>query len=187
MRVGSRAVQVVARDNDGHDAVFPGSGATGGWFAKTLAEAGMPVALLEAGHRTTEAEFTEHLTPHDPKCRGKSPEIARYRPLHGMKNAGRESNSEESADDIRNPYNYPEDKPFHWTRGRQLGRRSRTRPIYRRSKLDCSAASHDGAEENWPVTDEEMLHNYETIVRYVGISGEPQFITSPSPRLVLAQ
>ena len=48
-------MQVIVRDNDVYDAVIVGSGATGGWVAKTLAEAGMQVALLEAGHRTTEA------------------------------------------------------------------------------------------------------------------------------------
>lgn len=47
-------MQAIVRDNDGYDAVILGSGATGGWFAKTLAEAGMPVALLEAGHRAAE-------------------------------------------------------------------------------------------------------------------------------------
>ena len=135
----------------------------------------MQVALLEAGHRTTEAEFTEHLLPYDLKYRGKSPEISRNRPIQSMKYACRESNFKWFVDDIRNPYTYPEDKPFQWTRGRQLGGRSLTwaRQSYRLSELDFSAASHDGYGEDWPVTYEEVVPYYEKVERYVGISGEP--------------
>ena len=166
-------MQVIAKDNDTFDAVIVGSGATGGWVAKTLAESGMQVALLEAGHRTTEAEFTEHLLPYDLKYRGRSPEIARNRPIQSMKYACRESNFRWFVDDIRNPYTYPEDRPFQWTRGRQLGGRSLTwaRQSYRLSKLDFSAARHDGYGEDWPMTYEEMAPYYETVERYVGISG----------------
>ena len=42
-------MQVIARDNDIYDALVVGSGATGGWAAKQLTEAGMKVAVLEAG------------------------------------------------------------------------------------------------------------------------------------------
>ena len=168
-------MQVIAKDNDTYDAVIVGSGATGGWVAKTLAEAGMRIALLEAGHRTTEAEFTEHLRAYDLKYRGRSPEIGRNRPIQSMKYACRESNFEWFVDDVRNPYTYPSDKPFQWTRGRQLGGRSLTwaRQSYRLSKLDFSAASHDGYGDDWPVTYEEMEPYYETVERYVGICGEP--------------
>ncbi len=168
-------MQLITRDGNVFDAVIVGSGATGGWVAKVLAEAGMQVALLEAGHRTTEAEFTEHLQPYDLKYRGNSPEIGRNRPVQSMKYACRESNYKWFVDDVRNPYTYPEDKPFQWTRGRQLGGRSLTwaRQSYRLSKLDFSAASHDGYGENWPVTYEEMVPHYEAVERYVGISGEP--------------
>jgi choline dehydrogenase-like flavoprotein len=167
-------MQVIAKDNNTYDAVIVGSGATGGWVAKTLAEAGMKVALLEAGHRTTEAEFTEHLRSYDLKYRGASPEIARNRPIQSMKYACRESNFKWFVDDIRNPYTYPKDKPFQWTRGRQLGGRSLTwaRQSYRLSPLDFNAADHDGYGENWPVTYKEMVPYYETVERYAGISGE---------------
>ena len=168
-------MQIIARDNDVYDAVVVGSGATGGWVAKVLAEEGMQVALLEAGHRTTEAEFTEHLQPYDLKYRGSSPEIARNRPIQSMKYACRESNFNWFVDDVRNPYTYPDDKPFQWTRGRQLGGRSLTwaRQSYRLSSLDFAAASHDGYGDNWPVTYEEMVPYYEKVESYVGISGEP--------------
>ena len=43
-----------------YDAIVVGSGATGGWAAKRLSEAGLKVALLEAGRAVTPREFTEH-------------------------------------------------------------------------------------------------------------------------------
>ena len=168
-------MQVITKGKDTYDAVIVGSGATGGWVAKVLAEAGMQVALLEAGHRTTEAEFTEHLRPYDLKYRGYSPEIRRNRPIQSMKYACRESNYRWFVDDIRNPYTCPDDKPFQWTRGRLLGGRTLTwgRQSYRLSKIDFAAASHDGYGSDWPVTYEEMVPYYEAVERYVGISGEP--------------
>ena len=36
-----------------YDAIVVGSGATGGWAAKQLAEAGLEVALLEAGRNVS--------------------------------------------------------------------------------------------------------------------------------------
>ena len=40
--------------------IVVGSGASGGWAAKRLSEAGLEVAVLEAGRRHTPADFTEH-------------------------------------------------------------------------------------------------------------------------------
>jgi choline dehydrogenase-like flavoprotein len=43
------------------DAIVVGSGATGGWAAKRLTEAGWRVALLEAGPKITPRDFSEHV------------------------------------------------------------------------------------------------------------------------------
>ena len=42
--------------------IVVGSGASGGWAAKRLSEAGIKVALLEAGKPQDDSQFTEHVT-----------------------------------------------------------------------------------------------------------------------------
>ena len=55
-----------------YDAIVVGSGATGGWAAKRLSEAGLKVALLEAGRAVTAREFTEHIPSYQLKYRNHS-------------------------------------------------------------------------------------------------------------------
>src|SRR5436309_14886253 len=62
-----------------YDAIVVGSGATGGWAAKRLSEAGLKVALLEAGRAVTAKEFTEHMPSFQLKYRNYSPEVMRTR------------------------------------------------------------------------------------------------------------
>ena len=155
------------------DVVVVGSGATGGWMAKHLSEAGLKVAVLEAGPNVTPADFTEHLQPYDLKYRNFSPEVARNRPIQSMKGACEESNYKWFVDDIENPYTYPEGRKYQWTRGRMLGGRSLTwgRQSYRLSPMDLAPASRDGFGEDWPITYEELVPYYEKVERYVGLSG----------------
>src|SRR5438874_13160079 len=75
-----------------YDAIVVGSGATGGWAAKQLAEAGLKVALLEAGRAVTPKEFTEHMPAYKLKYRDHSPEIVRTRPIQRQCNACMEYN-----------------------------------------------------------------------------------------------
>src|SRR5438093_3362544 len=57
-----------------YDVIVVGSGATGGWAAKELTEAGLRVALVEAGRNLVpEKDFTEHVLPYQVKYRGRSP------------------------------------------------------------------------------------------------------------------
>ena len=54
-----------------YDAIIVGSGASGGWVAKQLTEAGLRVAVLEAGRKLDPAtDFTEHKRPFDMPLRG---------------------------------------------------------------------------------------------------------------------
>ncbi len=156
------------------DAVIVGSGATGGWAAKRLTEAGWRVALLEAGPKITPKDFTEHVQPWQLPYLGQSPLIARRRPIQSLCYACRESNQDWFVDDFENPYTQA--KPFHWIRERVLGGRSLSwgRQSYRFSDLDFKAASHDGYGDDWPISYSEMAPYYEIVEKYVGISGQSE-------------
>ena len=156
-----------------YDALVIGSGASGGWAAKKLSEAGLKVALMEAGRNITTEDFTEHMPPFKLDFRNLSPEIARTRPIQKMCYACMEYNYDWFVNDLENPYSHPEDKPFTWQRLRILGGRTLVwgRKSFRLSDLDFKAASHDGYDEDWPFSYEDMEPYYDEVERYVGISG----------------
>jgi len=62
------------------DVIVVGSGASGGWACKRLAEAGLKVALLEAGAPQSDQNFSEHKAPFEIKYRDRAPEIVRQNP-----------------------------------------------------------------------------------------------------------
>ncbi len=169
-------MQIINRNKEVFDAIIIGSGATGGWVAKTLSEAGMKTLVLEAGPRVSDKDFTEHVQPYELKYRGASPEIARNRPIQSMKYACRESNYHWFVDDIANPYTTPEGMPFQWTRGRLLGGRTLTwgRLSWRLGPLDFKPASHDGYGEDWPFSYEDIAPYYDRVELYVGVSGKAE-------------
>ncbi len=51
---------MLQRQHHLYDVTVVGSGASGGWACKRLAEAGLKVALLEAGRPQSDQNFTEH-------------------------------------------------------------------------------------------------------------------------------
>jgi choline dehydrogenase-like flavoprotein len=156
-----------------YDAVVVGSGATGGWAAKQLSEAGLKVALLEAGRAVTPKEFTEHMPAYKLKYRDHSPEIVRTRPIQKQCYACMEYNYEWFVNDLENPYSTPTGKPFTWQRLRVLGGRSMVwgRQSYRLSDNDFKAASRDGYGDDWPFAYADLAPYYDTVEQYVGISG----------------
>ena len=158
----------------GFDAVIVGSGATGGYAAKKLTEAGLSVAVLEAGKNITPRDFTEHTMPWQMPYLGMSPLIRERRPIQSLCYACRETNHQWFVDDLQNPY--IQDKPFHWIRMRVLGGRSLSwgRQSYRMSDLDFKAKTHDGYGDDWPISYAEMVPYYEEVERYVGISGNAE-------------
>ena len=156
-----------------YDVIVVGSGATGGWAAKQCAEAGLKVALLEAGRAVTPKEFTEHMPAYKLKYRDHSPEIVRTRPVQKQCYACMEYNYEWFVNDLENPYSTPSGKPFTWQRLRILGGRSLVwgRQSYRMSDNDFKAASRDGYGDDWPISYAELSPYYDTVEKYVGISG----------------
>jgi len=156
------------------DVVVVGSGATGGWAAKELTEAGLRVALVEAGpNLDAEKEFTEHLMPYELRHRGFSPELKRTRPIQSRCYACMEYNYQWFVNDLENPYITPPDKPFNWYRVRKLGGRSLVwyRLSYRMGDVDFKTADRDGYGENWPLSYAELEPYYDKVEQFIGVSG----------------
>ncbi len=156
-----------------YDVIVVGSGATGGWAAKRLSEAGLKVALLEAGRQVSPKEFTEHMPAYKLKYRDQSPEIERTRPVQKQCYACMEYNYEWFVNDLENPYSTPADRPFSWQRLRIVGGRSLVwgRQSYRLSDTDFKAASFDGYGDDWPFSYADLAPYYDIVERYVGITG----------------
>jgi len=156
-----------------YDVIVVGSGATGGWAAKRLSEAGLKVALLEAGRQVSPKEFTEHMPAYKLKYRDHSPEIERTRPVQKQCYACMEYNYEWFVNDLENPYSTPADRPFSWQRLRIVGGRSLVwgRQSYRLSDTDFKAASFDGYGDDWPFSYADLAPYYDIVELYVGITG----------------
>jgi choline dehydrogenase-like flavoprotein len=158
-----------------YDAIIVGSGATGGWAAKQLAEAGLEVALLEAGRNVSPREFTEHKPVFQLKYRDMAGagEWRKRRSVQLQCYACTEYNYDWFVDDVDNPYSTPAGKPFTWQRMRIVGGRTLCwgRQSYRLSDLDFKAASLDGYGKDWPISYKDLAPYYDRVEDYVGISG----------------
>lgn len=159
------------------DVVIVGSGASGGWACKLLAEKGVKVALLDAGRPHLPTDHREHLRPFDLKYRNFVPEIIRStRPIQRFSPCD-EFNYEWFCNDLEEPYTTPTDKPFLWLgRLRLTGGRTNVwgRQSYRLSDLDFKAASWDGYGEDWPLGYADLAPYYDRVEDYIGVSGKAE-------------
>lgn len=162
------------------DAVVVGSGATGGWVARQLTEAGLAVAVLEAGRRLDPAEdYTEHTLPHQMPLRGRrlaSRERQARQPVQSRCYQCDEYANHLFIDDTEHPYTTPADRRFDWIRARHVGGKSIlwARQSYRLSDYDFRAASRDGFGDDWPLGYAELAPYYDRVERFIGISGQAE-------------
>jgi choline dehydrogenase-like flavoprotein len=158
-----------------YDVIVVGSGASGGWAAKRLAEAGVDVALLDAGRILKESDYREHVPASSLKYRNKAPEIIRRtRPVQGTLGSCNEWNYDWFRNDLEEPYTTGADKPFMWQgRMQVVGGRTNVwgRQSYRMSDLDFKAASFDGYGQDWPLGYDDLASYYDLVEDYVGITG----------------
>ncbi len=155
------------------DVIVVGSGASGGWACKRLTEAGLKVALVDAGRPLPEKEFCEHKPPFALPYRDRAPEvIKKTRPIQKL--FCNEYNYQWFANDLEEPYTTPENMPFTWVgRLRVTGGRTVVwgRQSYRFSDLDFKAASFDGYGEDWPLSYRDLAPYYDLVEEYVGVTG----------------
>ncbi len=161
------------------DAIVVGSGITGGWVAKELCERGLKVLVIERGRHLEHPseEYTDGEAPWELEYRGLVPDYLaennRYEMMRRKRHIYRNEHRQFFVDDADHPYSYPEDRPFMWTRGYQLGGRSLTwaRQCYRWSQQDFDANRKDGHGSPWPIGYDDLAPWYDKVENFVGISG----------------
>ena len=159
-----------------YDAIVVGSGISGGWAAKELTEKGLRTIVLEAGRPIDPAvDYVEHIPPYEMRYRGMGDRkrIERYQPIQRHTGACNEYSGKFFVNDLDNPYSFPEDKPFYWIRGRQVGGRSIMwgRCVYRWSDLDYEANAKEGIAVDWPIRYKDLAPWWSHVEKFVGIQG----------------
>lgn len=174
--------------NEQYDAIVVGSGAGGGMATWRLAQAGLRVALVEAGpwyDPADDRQRTQFRYPWESPRRGAS---TRLRPF-GDFNAcigGWELDGE--------PFTTAEGTDFMWWRARMLGGRTNHwgRISLRFGPLDFKRRDIDGLGDNWPIGYEDVKPYYDKVDKLIGVFGTNEglpndpdgfFLPPPRPRL----
>ena len=170
-----------------YDAIIVGSGAGGGMATKVLSEAGLSIALVEAGPNF-DPQNPEHRTqlrwPWESPRRG----ARNVRPFGDFDSAygGWEIEGE--------PYTTTAGTKFDWFRSRMLGGRTNHwgRISLRFGPKDFKRKDIDGLGDNWPIGYEDVKPYYDKVDKLIGVFGtregipnEPDgfFLPPPKPRL----
>jgi choline dehydrogenase-like flavoprotein len=158
------------------DAIVIGSGISGGWAAKELAERGLKTLIIERGrHIEHREDYTDLLAPWQLSNAGLVPEdeVQQDYAVQSKCYAMSSANKNLWVKDSEHPYTHPPERPFYWIRGYHLGGRSLTwgRQTYRMSEMDFEANAKDGHGSDWPIRYADLAPWYDHVERFAGISG----------------
>ncbi len=170
-----------------YDAVIVGSGAGGGMATKILSEAGLNIAVVEAGPHFDPAnpeQQTQMKWPWESPRRGANTQrtFGDFDALYG------------GWDIPGEPYTRKDGTKFDWFRARMLGGRTNHwgRISLRFSERDFKHKDVDGLGDNWPIGYEDVKPYYDKVDKLIGLFGskenlpnEPDgfFLPPPKPRL----
>jgi choline dehydrogenase-like flavoprotein len=170
-----------------YDAIIVGSGAGGGMATKILSEAGLNIAIVEAGPHfdpKKEEDRTQLRWPWESPRRGAS----NVRPFGDFDSAygGWEIEGD--------PYTHAPGTKFDWFRSHMLGGRTNHwgRISLRFGPKDFKRKSIDGLGDNWPIGYDDVKPYYDKVDKLIGVFGskenfpnEPDgfFLPAPKPRL----
>jgi choline dehydrogenase-like flavoprotein len=163
-----------------YDAIVVGSGISGGWAAKELAEKGLKTLVLERGRFVEHGKdyISEHMPDYELPYRGWGDRklYEKEYPIQRECYAFGEATRHFFVNDSRNVYKFDEDKPFWWIRGYHLGGRSLmwARQTYRWSDLDFEANARDGYGVDWPIRYADIAPWYDYVEEFAGISGQAE-------------
>ena len=175
------------KNKKSYDVCIVGSGAGGGMAAKILADAGLEVAVVEAGpyfDPVDPTQMTQLKWPWESPRRGASSVRAfgDFDSAYG----GWEIDGE--------PYTRVDGTEFDWFRSRMLGGRTNHwgRISLRFGPKDFKHKDDDGLGENWPISYDDVKPYYDKVDKLIGVFGskenlpnEPDgfFLPAPKPRL----
>lgn len=170
-----------------YDAIIVGSGAGGGMATKILSEAGMKVALIEAG---------PYFDPKDPKTMTQL-KFPWESPRRGASTTRAFGDFDMSWGDWKvdgEPYTQKDGTNFMWWRSRMLGGRTNHwgRISLRFGPTDFKHKDVDGLGDNWPISYDDVKPYYDRLDKMVGVFGSKEkrhndpdgyFLPAPKPRL----
>ncbi len=169
-----------------YDVIIVGSGAGGGMASYILSQAGLSVALMEAGPNYDPAKnVTQLKMPWESPRRGAS---TRFRPFGDFDASywGWEIDGE--------PYTKAEGTEWDWWRSRMLGGRTNHwgRISLRFGPKDFKRRSIDGLGDDWPIGYNDVKPFYDRVDQLIGVFGTNEgldndpdgiFLPPPKPRL----
>ncbi|MEZ4874752.1 MAG: GMC family oxidoreductase [Flavobacteriaceae bacterium] len=170
-----------------YDVLIVGSGAGGGMATKVLADAGLKVAVVEAG---------PFFDPADPKTRTqlKWPYESPRRGAGTQRDFGEFDMAYGGWEIEGEPYNQIGDTQFDWFRSIMLGGRTNHwgRISLRFGPKDFKGKDRDGLGDNWPIGYEDVKPYYDKVDKLIGVFGSNEkrendpdgfFLPAPKPRL----
>lgn len=170
-----------------YDAIIVGSGAGGGMATNVLANAGLKVAVVEAG---------SFFDPKDPitQTQLKWPWESPRRGASTNRAFGDFDMSWGDWEVDGEPYTTKEGTDFKWWRARMLGGRTNHwgRISLRFGPKDFKHKDVDGLGENWPISYDDIKPYYDRLDKMIGIFGTNEglpndpdgfFLPPPKPRL----